>query len=209
MRADRLSEIAHERGLWSTRGQAARARIADLQSRLAEVEAAQNKAAGSPAAIEHKRKALLDLLADAEARRSAAGDAVATAQSHAQECDRAVKTADAAAAEAREARARLDAQAEAAAARVDEAAHLAQETCGASPDALLEIAGHKEGADLPTREDTERRIERYKRERETLGGVNLRADEEMREVAAKLEELGREREDCDGAIGSCAPRSGP
>jgi len=97
-------------------------------------------------------------------------------------------------------RARLEAQAEAAVARVEEAARTAEETCSAPPDQLLAIAEHKEGAELPTREDIDRRLERYRRERETLGGVNLRADEEMREVAARLEELGKEREDCDGAI---------
>ncbi|HXI88320.1 MAG TPA: AAA family ATPase, partial [Parvularculaceae bacterium] len=98
------------------------------------------------------------------------------------------------------ARARLEAQAESALARVEEAAEIARETCSAAPEELLGVAEHKEGAELPSREDVERRLERYKRERENLGGVNLRADEEMREVAGRLDELGVEREDCDSAI---------
>ncbi|HPE30107.1 MAG TPA: hypothetical protein PLV61_02875, partial [Parvularculaceae bacterium] len=120
--------------------------------------------------------------------------------SRAQEADRTARAADNAAAEAREARARAEAQSEGAIARVEEAALIAQESCSAAPEELLGIAEHKEGAELPSREDTDRRLERYKRERESLGGVNLRADEEMQEVSARLTELTGEREDCEGAI---------
>lgn len=200
MRADRLSEIARERGVWGTRGETARRRIAEIDERLEAANGAHAAAAGAPAQIEEKRRALLDRIGEAEARRSEAGDALADAQRRAAEADRAAKISDQAASEAREARARLEAQAEAAVQRVEEAARTAEETCSAKPDQLLEIAEHKDGAELPTREDCDRRLERYRRERETLGGVNLRADEEMREVAARLEELGKEREDCDGAI---------
>ncbi|MEQ1931245.1 MAG: chromosome segregation protein SMC [Parvularculaceae bacterium] len=200
MRADRLSEIARERGVWATRGGTARSRMSDIEARLAATTGAHDAASGAPAAIEEKRRALLDLIGAAEQRRRDAGDALAAAQTRAQEADRAAKLAGEAATEAREARARLEAQAEAALARVEEAARTAEETCSAAPGQLLEIAEHKEEAELPTREDIDKRLDRYRRERETLGGVNLRADEEMREVAARLEELGREREDCDGAI---------
>jgi chromosome segregation protein len=200
MRAQRLAEIARERGVWSTRGETARGRLAEIEQRRAAAAAAHETAAAAPAEIEGRRRALLDLVGDAERARARAGDALAEARSRAETCDRNARAADAEAAEAREARARIEAQAEAALARVEEAARTAEETCSARPEALLEIAEFKDGDDLPTREDIDRRLERYRRERESLGGVNLRADEEMREVAQRLEELGREREDCDGAI---------
>ena len=200
MRAERLAEIGRERGVWSTRGETATARIAELDTRLEETEAAQTEASGAPAKIEEKRKALLDQIAIAETRRNEAADALAEGQNVAQEADRTAKAADHEAAEAREARARLEAQVEAAAERVEEASSYARETCDAAPEELLEIANHKEGKEFPTREDIERKLERYKRERENLGGVNLRADEEMKEVAERLEELATEREDCDAAM---------
>ncbi|MEO1250777.1 MAG: chromosome segregation protein SMC [Pseudomonadota bacterium] len=199
-RAERLKEAAREAALWAERAETARARIADLIERLKETEAQLKAAADAPLAIEEKRKALLDQIEAAEARRREAADALAQGQRNAQEADKAAKTADAEAGEAREARARLEAQADAAAERVEEAIHLAQETCEAAPDALLAIAEHKEGKDLPARDDVERKLERYKRERENLGGVNLRADEELREVGERMETLGLEREDCDSAI---------
>ncbi|MGE0408436.1 MAG: chromosome segregation protein SMC [Amphiplicatus sp.] len=199
-RADRLAELARDGALWRSRGKAASARIDELQLRLAETKAAEEAAAGAPAAIEEKRIALLDKIGEAETRRSEAGDALAAAIAVAQEADRAAKAADRAAAEARETRARLEATAESALARVEEAARLAHETCSAPPEELLAIAEHKEGAEFPARDDVDRRLERYKRERETLGGVNLRADEEMREVSERLTELTTERDDCESAI---------
>ena len=171
-----------------------------MESRLEETVAAHETASGAPAAIEEKRKVLLDQIAEAETRRNDAADALAKGQETAQNADKTARAADAEASQAREERARLEAQAEAAAERVAEAANVAQETCEAAPENLLAIAEHKDGKDLPARDDMERKLERYKRERENLGGVNLRADEEMKEVAERLEELGVEREDCDEAI---------
>ncbi len=200
MRAERLAELSRERGVWATRGETATVRIGELDTRLDETKTAHETASDAPAQIEEKRKALLDQLAVAETRRNDHADALAEGTRIAQEADKTAKAADHEAAEAREARARLEAQAEAAAERVAEAASLAHETCDATPDELLAIAEHKEHKDLPAREDIERKLERYKRERENLGGVNLRADEEMKEVGERLIELGNEREDCDAAI---------
>ncbi|MHA7871861.1 MAG: coiled-coil domain-containing protein, partial [Hyphococcus sp.] len=199
-RAERLQELARDRDLWQGRRDKAETRIGELTARLEETTVAHAEAEGAPAAIEEKRKALLDQIGGAETRRNACADALSAGQTAAQEADKQAKTADHAAAEAREARARLEAQAEAAAERVEEAASVAREACDAAPEELLGIAEHKEDAALPERDGVERRLERYKRERENLGGVNLRADEEMKEVAERLEELAVEREDCDAAI---------
>ncbi|NNE41411.1 MAG: chromosome segregation protein SMC [Marinicaulis sp.] len=200
MRADRLQEIARERDGWMSRREIAGDRIKELGERLEKTEGELEVSKGEPARIEEKRSALLDQISQAEKRRNEAADALAEGQGKAQEADKLAKAADAEASAAREARARLEAQADAARERVEEAAAIARETCEAAPDELLGIAEHKEGKDLPAREDVERKLERYKRERENLGGVNLRADEELKEVGGRLEEVTVEREDCDGAI---------
>ncbi len=200
MRAERLQELSREQSVWAERSETARTRMGELTTRLEEATAAHETASGAPAAIDEKRKALLNQIAVAETRRNEAADALAEGQQAANEADKTAKAADHEAAEAREARARLEAQAEAAAERVEEAASIAHEACDAAPEELLGIAEHKDGKELPDRDSVERKLERYKRERENLGGVNLRADEEMKEVSERLEELGVEREDCDGAI---------
>jgi len=199
-RADRIVELGSERTVWAERSETARARTSDLATRLEETIAAHETASGAPAAIEEKRKALLDQIDVAEGRRNEAADALAKGQNAAAEADKIAKAADHEASEAREARARLEAQAEAAGERVEEAASIAREACDAAPEELLAIAEHKEDKELPDRDSVERKLERYKRERENLGGVNLRADEEMKEVGERLEELAIEREDCDSAI---------
>ncbi|MCA8889425.1 MAG: hypothetical protein KDA46_11385, partial [Parvularculaceae bacterium] len=200
MRTRRLDEIIRERSVWNTRSETARARIAEIETRLEETKASSELAVQAPAEIERKRSALLDQIASAETSRNDAADTLASAVTRSTEADRASKAADGAAAEAREARARIEAQFEGANERVEEATLIAHETCSAAPEDLPAIAEFKDGADLPERAEIDRKLERYKRERENLGGVNLRADEEMQEVSTRLEELTAEREDCEGAI---------
>lgn len=198
-RAERLAVIADDMEGWIARRNTAAGRIGELDARLVQTREAHETAKTAPTAIEEKRNALLDQIGQAEGRRNEAGDALAEATQKAQDADKTARAAETEAGEAREERARLEAQSEAAAERVEEAISITQETCECEPDALLGIAEHKEDKPLPARDDMERKLERYKRERENLGGVNLRADEEMREVAERLEQLGVEREDCDAA----------
>lgn len=49
-------------------------------------------------------------------------------------------------------------------------------------------------------ETAERQLERLKQDRERLGAVNLQADDELREVEARRDELAAERNDLDSAI---------
>lgn len=198
-RAQRLDTIARESEIWTGRRETASVRISELDARLTQTHASHETAKAAPEAIEEKRKVLLDQIAEAEKRRNTAADALAEGVHTAQEADKTTRAAETEASEAREERARLEAQSEAAAERVEEAAAIAQENCECEPDALLSVAEHKEDKPLPERDDMDRKLERYKRERENLGGVNLRADEEMREVGERLEQLGVEREDCDAA----------
>ncbi len=200
MRAERLDELARERGVWSTRGATAREREGELKARLDAAETARDDAAKAPDAITAKRRKLLDAIGEAEAARDAAADALASASAEVTQADKTAKEADAAAAQAREARARAEAQAEGAQTRLAEAVGLAHETCSAAPEELLTIAEHRQGQELPAREEVERKLERYRRERENLGGVNLRADEELEEIAGRLAEITTEREDCEAAI---------
>lgn len=200
MRTRRIDEIMRERGVWSTRAETAAARITDLENRIETTDSERQIASNAPETIEAKRIALLDHIGAAEKLRTDAADALATAQNIAQDSDRTAKAADAAAAEAREARARLEAQAEAAIERVEEATNLARETCDSTPEDLPGIAEFKDGKEIPSKEHFDAKLERYKRERENLGGVNLRADEEMQEVSERLDEIIVEREDCEGAI---------
>ena len=200
MRATRLEEIARERGVWKSRGETATTRIDEINTRLAENQAALEIAIKAPEAVATKRTALFEQIEIAESRRRAAADKLAEAMLMAGDADTALKAADAEAVSARENRARIEAQLDAAKQRVEEATSLSREACDAEPEQLLEITEHKQDKPMPERFEIERKLEKLKRERENLGGVNLRADTEMEEIDARLIEISTEHEDCEAAI---------
>ena len=70
----------------------------------------------------------------------------------------------------------------------------------ARPDELAERAEIKDGEELPPLEQAEKRVEKLKQEREQLGGVNLRAEEEAAEQETRLTTLIADRDDLAGAI---------
>jgi chromosome segregation protein len=197
---DRLARAETELALWQARGVAARAQMQEIEERIAAAREVLEMAAKLPAEIEAKRLALFDAAANAERVRNQAADALALAESALKSAELALKASEARLSQLREARARLEAQAEAAAARGEEIAHEIGEALGCAPEQALAEAGHKTSEELPDLAHTEGRLERYRRERETLGGVNLRADEEASEAQARLDTLTGEKADLEGAI---------
>jgi len=69
-----------------------------------------------------------------------------------------------------------------------------------TPDDLAERAEIEEGDELPPLEQAEKKVEKLKQERELLGGVNLRAEEEAAEQEQRLTKLTTDRDDLVGAI---------
>ena len=68
------------------------------------------------------------------------------------------------------------------------------------PEATAGLAEIAPGRDLPDVADVEATLDRLRRERERLGAVNLRAEEELREVEAQHGALAAERDDLVEAI---------
>ncbi|MBU6442665.1 MAG: chromosome segregation protein SMC, partial [Alphaproteobacteria bacterium] len=75
-----------------------------------------------------------------------------------------------------------------------------QDELECAPDELAARADIQEGEELPPLEQAEKKVERLKQEREQLGGVNLRAEEEADEQEARLKSLVADRDDLVGAI---------
>ena len=185
---------------WTRRGDAARSHIAALEERQAAGQEELAEIEQIPAEIETKRGALLDAIATAEAARREAAEALAAGEAEAARADREAKAADAALSDAREARAHRVAGLENARARLAETAARIREALECEPDALLEKAGHEEGDALPALDQIDAKVDRLKRERESLGGVNLRADEEAQEYETRLESMTAEKADLESAI---------
>ncbi|MBX3446335.1 MAG: chromosome segregation protein SMC [Parvibaculaceae bacterium] len=199
-RARRLSAIAQERDAWQLRATNAERQIATLEERKTEAEAELKTLEGVPAEIEEKRRALLTHIAEAEASRSEAADALAEAEKHLAEAVKHAKDVQQLLGETREERARVDGLVEGARERRAEAEERIREVLECEPEAAIAQANLEEGAELPELEQIDAKLERLKRERESLGGVNLRAEEESRELAEQLETMTSEREDLVSAI---------
>jgi chromosome segregation protein len=143
---------------------------------------------------------LIDEIDRAEGGRRLASDKRAAAETDLAEADRLARGALDAMAAAREERARTEARAEALRERHAAIVHTIATELECEPHRLGELAGVKPGADLPEIDKVEHRLENLRGDRERLGAVNLRADEELTEVEKKYAELVAERDDLTEAI---------
>jgi chromosome segregation protein len=199
-REQRLTAFTRERDNWSTRARASAERVKTLEAEAERAAAALALARAKPDALETQRAGLLDTLAAAETRRAAAADAMSTAEGAAQEADRAARAAESAASAARERRAGLSAHAEAAALRLDDADRILRETAQMSPEELGKRLTDDAIARPPDAAGAESLLFGLEREREALGAVNLRAEDEAAEYGERLTAMREEREDLTSAI---------
>jgi chromosome segregation protein len=116
------------------------------------------------------------------------------------EADRAARAALDAMGAAREARAASEERVEGARRRRDALVEMIAIELDAEPAALAALAGLKTGEAPPDPADVARRLDHLKQERERLGAVNLRADDELVEVEAGRARLIAERDDLTEAI---------
>jgi chromosome segregation protein len=200
LRAQRLAALSEDRARWTSRRDAAADQIAELDRRLREMRAELTALEAVPEAMAAKRGALLDAIGNAEAAQAAASDGRAQAEQTLAAADRAAKAADAALSAAREERARAQALSESAQERIEELRARIRDELDAAPEELAERAEIRDGEELATLEFADRRVEKLKQEREQLGGVNLRAEEEASEHEQRLLQFTTDRDDLNGAI---------
>jgi chromosome segregation protein len=199
-RGHRLGVIAQDKSRWENRRAAAAAQLTELSRRHEELGRQLEAAERVPAEIGEKRGVLLSAISEAETARNAASDARQEAENVLADADKAAKAADAALSSAREERARAQAMQEGALTRIEELKTRIRDEIEAAPEELRERAEIGEGEELPPLEQAEKRVEKLKHEREQLGGVNLRAEEEASEQETRMTTLVADRDDLTGAI---------
>ncbi|TIL94121.1 MAG: chromosome segregation protein SMC [Mesorhizobium sp.] len=199
-RSRRLDAIGAERRNWLERAENASTQIAALGERKAEAEAERERLADAPDEIDAKRRALLSQLAEAESLRQAAGDRLQEAENKQSELDKAATSAIQSLAEARETRVRAEERLTAADERRLEVEARIQETLNTPPHLVIRHTGLEADSPMPEMTEIERQLDRLKIERERLGAVNLRAEEEQKELSDRLETIVSEREDIIEAI---------
>lgn len=199
-RTRRLDAIGAERGNWLARAENASTQIASLGERKAEAEAERERLADAPDEIDAKRRALLSQLTEAETLRKAAADRLQEAENRQAELDKAATSAIQSLAESRETRARAEERLTAADERRLEVEARIQETLNTPPHLVIRHTGLEADDPMPEMPEIERQLDRLKIERERLGAVNLRAEEEQKELSERLETIVSEREDIIEAI---------
>jgi chromosome segregation protein len=198
-RTKRSQEVTKELSGWRHRLETAEKRSAELAERKATSEQELNEASARPGELAEKRAELSAEIDKAEARRAEAADTLSKAEAVAREAVANEREAERLAGEAREARARSDARAEAARETQAQAAARIEEEQETTPEALLDKLQVDPGA-MPAAEAIEADVNRLKRQRDALGAVNLRAEEDAREVEQEHQTLLGEKTDLEEAI---------
>ena len=200
VRTDRLTAIKTESGAWSLRVASAGKQIASLNQREIEANKQLEAAEASPQDLEKSKRILLDQLAIAEKERAETSDKLVTAEQELAKKDQALKAIQDQLAGVRERQIRADAALENAVSRQkDITAHIG-ERFECAPTQILEKVELDTSDSLPEPTVLEIRLEKLKRERDRMGAVNLRADEELKEIAEQLDHLVGERADLESAI---------
>jgi chromosome segregation protein len=199
VRADRLTAIGHEQAQWQARAIKAKEHVIHLSERVGETEAAIAEMQSMPQALADKRFKLMNMLAEAEGERKSAADKLATAENAVREADQLLRAMQEQAAASRGNHARLGAVLEASTARHHHAVARIAETLQCEPQEVLARAEIEDGK-LPAADEIEKKLFSLREDRERLGAVNLRADEEAQAVDEQLTRMKNEKEELVQAI---------
>ena len=196
----RRAAIAADRQAWSGRHESAATQIRTLDARVAEAKTERAGLEEAPRLFEEKRRALIGEIEAAEAARRTAADHLVQGENALAEADRTARGALEAMGSAREEAARAEERFEGGKRRLADVAHEIRDMLEVEPSEVANLAGIDPDKALPDAAEVEANLERLRRDRERLGAVNLRAEEELREVTTQHDSLTAERDDLAEAI---------
>ncbi|MBV9563862.1 MAG: chromosome segregation protein SMC, partial [Bradyrhizobium sp.] len=196
----RVQAILAERNDWRSRKASAASQIETIEARLAEVTEERAGLDNAPMLFAEKRAALITEIEYAENDRQVAADALAAAETAMAATDRAARASIEALSAAREATGRAEERVESARRRLADVEREIHDMLEVEPQAVADLAEIEPGTSLPPLAEIEENLEKLRRDRERLGAVNLRAEEELREVEAQHTALTTERDDLVEAI---------
>jgi chromosome segregation protein len=201
MRVERLGRIAQDHASWSSRLGDADRQIGELDARREQIAATIAELEAKPAEIEAKQEALGEEIAKAEEKRQQAADALAAGETRLAEADKIMRSVEAELATVRESRVRREGLVEQATKDREAVVERIQERLRCEIDGVLALAEVQSVEELPEIEKAEQKLERLVHERETMGAVNLRAEEEANELEQQITGMTTERDDLIAAIG--------
>jgi chromosome segregation protein len=218
-RRQRLHRVSTEMAGWEQRLQGADQQRTQLAERFQAVSDELETLAERPQEIAESRLIVLDALEEAESAHRQTADALVCGERRLIEAERALREAEKALGGLREQQIRAEAAVEQADAAVRQCASAIAERLDCTPVQARQMAGLDpqgmmllEGGETAGEEsppipqvpvslaDLESRLSRLTRDREAMGPVNLRAEQEAAELDAQMTTLINERDDLVAAI---------
>ncbi|MEE2662280.1 MAG: AAA family ATPase [Pseudomonadota bacterium] len=208
---DRLDQEAHNRHLrlrviekeleaWKKRSSTAILQIGQLSGRREQESDALKKLGSRPSEIAEEEQALIERIGAAEIDRKDAANKLIVAEDLLKQLTHSLRNAETILAQTREERVRFEADVEQTEEKLSALSKRISERLECSPSEVLARVGIDSDTELPTQDTAQNKLERLQRERDTMGPVNLRADQEMAELSKKINELEAERVDLISAI---------
>ncbi len=200
-REERLEEIEVEKKDWSRRARSAVQRIQDLEQRRDAAEIALSEAADLPDEISVRRDNLTTEINRAEDRRQSASDLLDAAEITLRDAEQHERDSERAASDARERRARAEVLLETATEQEHAARAIISAETGGDPTELagsLEITSDEHKLKDVSAIDAE--IVYLRRQRDALGAINLRAEDDAGTLASERDSLAGERDELVAAV---------
>ena len=199
-RGERLDSIEREVASWQRRSSEIEAHVAELARRRQETEEELAALAGKPEEIAQQREALAEQIEAAEQRRKEAADGLAVGEGREAKAAKALKVEETALGEAREDRVRAEAAVSQGLQNLDALTERVRERLECGLDGILAAAEIDPEEALPPRESVDSKLQRLLRERDGMGPVNLRAEQEAQELEEQISGMQNERGDLVSAI---------
>lgn len=196
----RLSEMKGELKLWGERVSDALSHVKDLSARIEKTREELKLSEDLPASFMAQRSNLLDEISAMEVKRRDAADALASAENMVREHEKNLRRLQAELMEQREEKARAETRLEGARSQLMQIAQLINSELNVKPDGCLALSGFEAAIQLPPLSDVEQDVARLKRDRDRLGAVNLRAEDEIRALDEQFGSMISERDDLTSAV---------
>jgi len=196
----RRQSIAREIANWSQRKSQSAVQNEEFAQRKTEIETEKASLIDAPDQFAQKRRSLLTEVDAATSNRKDKADALALAETAQREADREAKDALAQFMAAREEKVKSELRLESAKERLERTAATIRERFDVEPDELALSLANAPDPETTNRDAVLSRLEQLKNERERLGGVNLRADEELSEIETRKGTISNEQVELIEAI---------
>ena len=196
-----LMQINNQKNDWENRKDEAETRIKSLKERLDNLKEDKSRLEKLPDNFVEKANELNIKIETAEQKRNLAADKLVQTETLLNEAEKLEKSSEQNLASFREDMIKIEASLNLAKTKIENIEDRVHEKLRVKSNQLKEIVNLSDNEELNTSIETlEKTVQRLLNERESLGAVNLRAEEEMNEMRQKIELMSKERVDLELAI---------